>query len=137
MAAAGDEPGTQKVALPWVTKRPRFFASAFFTAPPAPPQQFMVKQPHTLVQTPFAGSQQDLSALQHPAIPQQEPEAAQQLPLAQHEGSAAEEVALRATTGAVAEAMAAAAKAATKMFLTMFIDFFPDLGSCYEAARAL
>jgi hypothetical protein len=51
-------------------------------------QQPWVGQPQVLVQTPLAGSQQDLSALQQPATEQQEPPL-QQLPPTQHEGVAA------------------------------------------------
>jgi hypothetical protein len=117
-ATTGAEPATQTVALPRVTKWPRLFAWAFF-APSS--QQFMVRQPQALVQTPLFGSQQDLSALQQPAMLQQFP-FAQQLPFEQHEGTEAAAVPpLLAETGAYETA--ATAKAAKRRFLTTFIWF--------------
>lgn len=57
-----------------------------------PPQHPTVRQPHADVQTPFAESQHDLSALQQLAIEQQLP-LPQQLPPRQHDGIAATDAA--------------------------------------------
>jgi hypothetical protein len=88
-----------------------FFTGAFLSAL----QHFMVGQPQALVQTPFAGSQQDLSALQHPAMLQQGP-LAQQLPLAQQAG---DEAPTPANTGL--QPRAATERPAKMRFLNRFI----------------
>lgn len=78
-------------------------------------QQFMVGQPHALVQTPLIESQQDLSALQQVVLAQQEPDA-QQLPPTQQDGTGALPL---ARTGA--QAVATSASAAKRVFVTSFI----------------
>jgi hypothetical protein len=80
-------------------------------------QHFMAGHPQALVQTPLTGSQQDLSALQHPAMLQQGP-LAQQFPLAQQAGA---EAPTPASTGL--HPRAATARPAKKRFLNRFIGF--------------
>jgi hypothetical protein len=92
-------------------------------------QHFMDGQPQALVQTPFAGSQQDLSALQHPGMLQQGP-LAQQFPLAQQTGA---EAPTPANTGL--QPRAATARPAKKRFLSRFIWFLLTVSQCKAQRR--